>query len=147
MAGWEERQEGRSEERDRRREGKTGSKITQRAHQTVCLFTHEPQARYSRVSVECQQQLPGQIQPQSLGEEGRQTPCKTASLATFPVIESLFKHRSQSDFNITHSLHISRPRGIQTRHQNVTAELSWYHSAVLLSVSFQNLSLSQSLAQ
>lgn len=41
-----------------RREGKTGSKITERVHQTVCLFTHEPQARYSRVSVECQQAWP-----------------------------------------------------------------------------------------
>lgn len=118
MAGQEERHAGRG--RGRRREGKTGSKITQRAHQTVCLFTHEPQACYSRVSVECQQRLPGQIQPQSLGEEGRQTPRKTASHATFSVIVSLFKHGAQSDLHITYSLDICRPRGIQTRHQNVT---------------------------
>lgn len=94
MAGWEERQGGRSEERDMLREGKTGSKITQRVPQMVCLFTHEPQARDSRVSVECQQRQPGQIQPQSVGEEGRQTARKMASHATFPVIVSLFKHRS-----------------------------------------------------
>lgn len=54
------------------------------------------------------------------GGWGGQTPRKTASHATFPVIVSLFKHGAQSHFHITHSLDIWRPRGIQTRHQNVT---------------------------
>lgn len=55
------------------------------------------------------------------GRGGRQTPRKMASHATFPVIVSLFERQAQSDSHITHSLDICRPRGIQTRHQNVTA--------------------------
>lgn len=46
MAERKDKERGGLQEGDRLGEGKTGSKITQRAHQTFLLFTHEPQARY-----------------------------------------------------------------------------------------------------
>lgn len=137
MPGWEERRgAGGFKERSRQGEGETGSK----AHQTVRLFTHEPQARYSRVSVECQHGLPVQIQLQLLGSRRREKqPYKMTS------------HATDSDFIETHS---SKPLSYSTQprylsppcNPNLPSEClrcragsSCRRSAVLLSVSFQNL--------
>lgn len=140
MPGWEERRgAGGFKERSRQGEGETGSK----AHQTVRLFTHEPQARYSRVSVECQHGLPVQIQLQLLGSRRREKqPYKMTSHATFPVIATLLKHTAQSHFHIAHSLDICHPPATQTCRQNVcvavpgqvaVAQLFFYQSPFKIS--------------
>ena len=43
------------------------------------LFTREPPTGDSRVSLKCQRRLTVQIQPQTLGNEGKQAGCKRAS--------------------------------------------------------------------
>lgn len=94
-------------------------------HKTVWLFTHEPQACYSRVSVECQHWMPGQIQPQSLGEEGDRPP-ENRPVPLLPCdseLFSFFRHGAQINFHTTRSLDICHPCGIQTCHQNVTMAL------------------------
>ena len=74
MAERKDKERGGLQEGDGQGEGKTGSEITQRAHQTFPLFTHEPQACYSRVSVECQQWLNSNSNTPQCGQS-RHFPC------------------------------------------------------------------------
>lgn len=90
--------------------------------------------------MECQQRLLRPNPTTVPGRGGRQTGRKNGPVTPLsPVIVGLFKHWAQSHLHVARSLDIWRPCGIQT--QNV--ELSWYHSAVLLSDCVQKKSPSR----